>query len=93
MTKKRTTRKAPAKKRASRKKPKTKARQYVEPKTANELGYLCRTDVDGAPCGTPPVWFDYQLGEVNHLSGFVCDDHRVSNRLEKLKQPRKESEN
>jgi hypothetical protein len=35
-----------------------------------------------------PVWFDYDLGEVNHLSGFVCDDHETSTRLEKLGQPK-----
>ena len=25
-----------------------------------------------------------ELGEKNHLSGFVCDEHKVSDRVEKL---------
>jgi hypothetical protein len=30
------------------------------------------------------IWFDYQLGEKEFYSGFVCDDHRISDRVEKL---------
>jgi hypothetical protein len=33
------------------------------------------------------MWFDYELGERNHMSGFVCDKHKVSERVEKLVQP------
>jgi hypothetical protein len=33
------------------------------------------------------LWFDYELGEKNLWSGFVCDDHKVSDRVEKLTQP------
>jgi hypothetical protein len=85
MTKKTTTRKAPVK-RAARKKAKPSA--HVAPKTAFELGYMCKAATDAGECGRPPVWFDYDLGEVNHLSGFVCDDHKTSTRLEKLGQPK-----
>jgi hypothetical protein len=42
---------------------------------------------NAAGCGKAVVWFDYELGEKNHMSGFVCDDHKVSNRVEKLAQP------
>ena len=56
----------------------------MEPKTALELGSLCKAQNDAGECGKPPVWFDYDLGEVDHLSGFVCDEHTVSKRLEKL---------
>jgi hypothetical protein len=83
--KKKLSAKKPAKK-AARKK--AKAREYVEPKTALELGYLCKSLTDAGECGRPPVWFDYDLGEVNHLSGFVCDEHKTSRRLEKLGQPK-----
>jgi hypothetical protein len=38
----------------------------------------------GDICGKPVVWFDFELGEKNHLQGFVCDEHKVSNRVEKL---------
>jgi hypothetical protein len=86
MTKKITTRKAPAKKRASKKKATPGA--YVEPKTAFELGYMCKSQTDAGQCGRAPIWFDYDLGEVDHLSGFVCDEHKVSRRLEKLGQPK-----
>ena len=37
--------------------------------------------------GASVIWFDYELGEKEFYSGFVCDDHRVSNRVEKLAQP------
>jgi hypothetical protein len=49
------------------------------------------TDIDGLPCGKLPVWFDFDLGEKEWKSGFVCSDHRVSNLLEILKQPQTES--
>jgi hypothetical protein len=35
-------------------------------------------------CGSPVVWFDYELGKRNPLQGFVYPEHRVSNRAEKL---------
>jgi len=38
-------------------------------------------------CGKLIMWFDYELGEKNHMSGFVCDEYRGSTRLEKLAQP------
>jgi hypothetical protein len=60
---------------------------YQLPKTAAELGIVCIGGDTGNPCGLPVVWFDYELGEKNHRSGFVCDDHKVSTRLEKLAQP------
>lgn len=84
MTKKR----APAKKRSSKKRSAKKGREaapYVEPKTAAELGITCLSaTVAGGICGAPVIWFDYELGEKDHLQGFVCDDHRVSDRAEKL---------
>jgi hypothetical protein len=54
---------------------------YQAPKTAAELGIVC------SMCGGPAIWFDYELGEKRHMQGFVCDDHKVSTRLEKLAQP------
>jgi hypothetical protein len=36
--------------------------------------------------GAPVIWFDYEIGEKNHMQGFVCDAHRVSDRVEKLAQ-------
>lgn len=66
-------------------------RPYVAPKTAVELGYFCKGGNSGEECGAVPVWFDYQLGEIEHLRGFVCDAHKVSNRLEKLGQPGREA--
>jgi hypothetical protein len=35
----------------------------------------------------PVIGFDYELGERNHMSGFVCDAHKISARVEKLAQP------
>jgi hypothetical protein len=70
-----------AKKRQGRKPaPKRQSRPYTLPKTAAELGIVCS-------CGKPVVWFDYEIGERNHISGFVCDEHKISNRVEKLAQP------
>lgn len=54
---------------------------YQAPKTAAELGIVCSV------CSGPAIWFDYELGEKQHMSGFVCDEHKVSNRIEKLAQP------
>ena len=61
MTKKRTTRKAPARK-AARKKARPAPRPYSAPKPALELGYLCKAPADAGECGRPPVWLDYELG-------------------------------
>jgi hypothetical protein len=47
----------------------------------------CLSPVEGGTCGAPAVWFDYQLGEKEFYKGFVCDAHKVSNRVEKLAQP------
>jgi hypothetical protein len=60
---------------------------YVLPRTAAELGLVCTGGNTGQPCGLPVIWFDYELGEKNHISGFVCDVHKVGNRVEKLAQP------
>jgi hypothetical protein len=38
-------------------------------------------------CGKPAIWFDYPLGERECYKGFVCDAHKVSNRVEKLAPP------
>jgi hypothetical protein len=59
------------------------------PKTTTELRITCLSPAPGADgmCGKAVVWFDYELGEKNHMGGFVCDDHWVSNRVEKLAQP------
>jgi hypothetical protein len=54
------------------------------PKTAAELGITCLSEVDGQPCGAAVVWFGYETGEKDFYKGFVCDRHRVSNRVEKL---------
>jgi hypothetical protein len=34
-------------------------------------------------CGTPVIWFNYELGEKEFDKGFVCETHRISNRVEK----------
>jgi hypothetical protein len=76
MIKKKPTKKAPTRKRAPKK---TKEpRHYVMPKTAAELGLVC------SKCQGPAIWFDYEIGERNHMQGFVCDEHKISNRVEKL---------
>jgi hypothetical protein len=65
-------------------------RPYVMPKTAAELGITCLSPASNAAgvCQKAVVWFDYALGEKkSYLHGFVCDEHRVSNRVEKLAQP------
>jgi hypothetical protein len=74
--------KSPAKKKSAKKAPtrraSSKAKEphvYVMPKTAAELGVVC------SKCGGPAIWFDYELGERNHMSGFVCDAHKVSDRV------------
>jgi hypothetical protein len=36
------------------------------------------------PDGAPVIWFDFELGEKSHLQGFVCDEHKISDRVEKL---------
>ena len=84
--KKKATKKKPVKKPASRKRSTKKAapRPYVEPKTAAELGIVCGAQVGEGKCGKPVIWFDYALGEKSHRAGFVCDEHRISNRVEKL---------
>jgi hypothetical protein len=76
-----------AKKRQGRKKTPSQSRPYVLPKTAAELGIVCKADRDGEPCNLPVIWFDYEPGEKEFYRGFVCDDHRVSDRVEKLAQP------
>jgi hypothetical protein len=85
-----TTKKKPTKKKTSTGKRSRKKvvqpRPYVLPKTAAELGITCFTKVGEEKCGKPAIWFDYQLGEKEFYTGFVCDDHRVSNRVEKLAQ-------
>jgi hypothetical protein len=43
--------------------------------------------IDGKTCGAPVIWLDYELGEKELYKGFVCDAHRVSDRVEKLAQP------
>ncbi|MBI3653674.1 MAG: hypothetical protein HY231_21795 [Acidobacteria bacterium] len=79
-----------AKKKSARKSSSKKVgqpRPYKLPKTAAELGITCFTEVAGEKCGKPAIWFDYQLGEKEFYSGFVCAAHRRSNRVEKLAQP------
>jgi hypothetical protein len=75
-------------KRASQRK--QEPRPYLMPKTAAEHGITCLSPAPGADgiCGAAVVWFDYALGEKQHMSGFVCDKHRISDRVEKLAQPR-----
>lgn len=82
-TKKRPRERPAPRQRASKKK--TAVRPYVEPKTAAELGIVCAALVDGSKCGKPVQWFDYQLGEKSHMAGFVCEAHKVSERVEKLR--------
>ena len=60
------------------------ARPYIEPKTAAELGITCASLVDGEKCGKPVIWFDFAIRDKDFMRGFVCDEHRVSNRVEKL---------
>jgi hypothetical protein len=76
-----------ARKRTSRRS--KEARPYVMPKTAAELGITCLSPALNAAgtCGKPVIWFDYELGEKDFYKGCVCDEHRVSNRVEKLAQP------
>jgi len=52
-----------------------------------EHGITCLSPVGDRTCGEPVIWFDYELGEQEFYKGFVCDAHRVSNRVEKLAQP------
>ena len=65
------------------------ARPYVMPKTAAEHGITCLSPAFNAAgvCAKAVIWFDYELGEKEFYKGFVCDEHRVSNRVEKLAQP------
>jgi hypothetical protein len=51
------------------------------PKTATELGVVC------SACSGLAIWFDYELGEKNHMSGLVCDEYKASDRVKKLAQP------
>jgi hypothetical protein len=60
---------------------------YQPPKTAAELGIVCTGGSSAESCNLPVLFFDYEIGEKNHRSGFVCDGHKVSNRVEKLAQP------
>jgi hypothetical protein len=41
-------------------------------------------------CGKAVIWFNYELGEKEFYKGFVCEAHRISNRVEKLAQPKTE---
>jgi hypothetical protein len=75
-------RKPPTRKRSVKRK--AKPRLYVVPKTAAELGITCMSEPSGKAGGAAVVWFDYELGEREFYKGFVCDDHRISNRVEKL---------
>ena len=82
-----TTKKKPAKKKrptARKRSKKQTPHEYKLPKTAAELGITCFTKVEGEKCGKPAIWFDYQLGEKEFYSGFVCDNHKISRRVEKL---------
>jgi hypothetical protein len=65
----------------------TEPSPYVMPKTAAEHGITCLSPVAGSKCGAPVIWFDYELGEKEFYKGFVCDAHKVSDRVEKLAQP------
>jgi hypothetical protein len=85
MKKKAPTKKNPVRKRSA--KQPSEPRPYILPKTAAEHGITCLSLVAGAKCGAPVIWFDYELGEKEFYRGFVCDDHRVSKRIEKLAQP------
>jgi hypothetical protein len=82
-TKKRISKKPPAGKKSQEQRP------YIAPKTAAEHGLTCLSPAPGADgvCGAPVIWFDYELGEKEFYKGFVCDAHKVSNRVEKLAQP------
>lgn len=62
-------------------------RPYVAPKTAAEHGITCLSEVAEEKCGAPVIWFDYELGEQEFYKGFVCEAHKVSDRVEKLGQP------
>jgi hypothetical protein len=37
---------------------------------------------------TQSIWFDDELGEKNFYAGIVCDEHMISDRVEKLAQPK-----
>jgi hypothetical protein len=56
-------------------------------KTAAELGIVCFGGDTGTQCGKSVIWFDYEIGEWDHKSDFVCDEHKISTRLEKFAQP------
>jgi hypothetical protein len=77
--------KKPTRRRAA--KARSQPQSYVMPKTAAELGIVCTGGNSGESCGLPVLYFDYEIGEKNHKNGFVCDGHKVSNRVEKLAQP------
>ena len=55
----------------------------------NATTFCRRSPAPGADgiCGTPVIWLDYEIGEKNPMQGFVCDEHKVSDRVEKLAQP------
>ena len=80
-TKKRLRERPAPRKRARKKK---EPHVYVQPKTAAELGITCSALVNGEKCGKAVLWFDYAFGEKDYMRGFVCDAHKVSNRVEKL---------
>jgi hypothetical protein len=82
-TKKKPTKRTPTTRKRSVKR-KAEPRPYVVPKMAAEYGITCLSDVNGKVCGKAVVWFDYELGERQFYKGFVCDDHRISSRVEKL---------
>jgi hypothetical protein len=51
-----------------------------------EVRILPAPGADGV-CGAPVIWFDYEIGEKEFYKGFVYDEHKVSDRVEKLAQP------
>lgn len=73
-------------KRARKPAPAAAPRTPRRARTAAEQGITCLSNVDGSPCGGAAVWFDYQLGEKEFYKGFVCDAHKVGERLERLMQ-------
>jgi hypothetical protein len=89
---KKSAKKAPTRKQSAKRK--TEPHPYVMPKTAAELRITCLSPATVAggkgspdPCGAPVIWFDYELGEKEFYRGFVCDEHKISTRIEKLAQP------
>jgi len=56
------------------------------PKATTGLRITCLSPAPGADgiCGKAVVWFDNEIGEKEFYIRFVCNAHRVSNRVEKL---------